>query len=222
MARGPEYGAAHKAERASLVPIVGAGQATCTEPVCLMPTRHIPPGTPWDLAHDRDTTARLGIPVYHGPAHRRCNRAEGARWRNQRAPVPTIDAPGRRVVLICGPPGAGKTTHAHTLGLTVFDRDDPRWCNSERMFTAITSQLAADPHAQAVVIRSGATRAARTAAATRVGATETKLILTDAETCIRRVRDRAAPWPSIPRQIAAVRQWWAAYEPDDAPEFWAL
>lgn len=46
-----------------------------------MPTRWIQPGTPWDLAHDR---SRPGF--YLGPAHAKCNRAEGARWGNaQRA-----------------------------------------------------------------------------------------------------------------------------------------
>jgi hypothetical protein len=58
-------------------PVVEAGQAHCTEPVCAYRTRWIPPGTAWDLAHDRTTGS------YRGPAHRKCNRAEGARWGNQ-------------------------------------------------------------------------------------------------------------------------------------------
>jgi hypothetical protein len=76
-ARG--YGAAHQRERERLRPSVEAGEAVCTEPICVLErlgaTRWIPPGAPWDLAHDRHTGG------YHGPAHRRCNRAEGARWK---------------------------------------------------------------------------------------------------------------------------------------------
>jgi hypothetical protein len=58
--------------------VVDRGDAWCAEPVCLNPYgRWIPPGTPWDLAHD---------PVdgsYLGPAHARCNRSEGARRGNR-------------------------------------------------------------------------------------------------------------------------------------------
>ena len=69
-ARG--YGTAHQRERKRWARQVEAGKAHCTEPVCLMDDRWIPPGTPWDLAHGptRDT--------YRGPAHHRCNRTEGA------------------------------------------------------------------------------------------------------------------------------------------------
>lgn len=74
------YGAKHQAERRRLAPLVEAGLASCTEPVCLMDDRWIEQGTPWDLAHDRDA----GPGCYHGPAHRRCNRSEGIRWRNLR------------------------------------------------------------------------------------------------------------------------------------------
>ena len=73
-ARG--YDSRHQAERARLKPTVDAGQAYCTEVICLMPSRWIQPDAHWDLAHDR---ARGG---YLGPSHRRCNRAEGARWRH--------------------------------------------------------------------------------------------------------------------------------------------
>lgn len=87
-ARG--YGAKHQAERERHRPAVEAGQAECAELACLATTRWIAPGTPWDLAHDR---ANGG---YLGPAHRKCNRAEGARYRNRggrrNAPAPQRDA----------------------------------------------------------------------------------------------------------------------------------
>jgi len=67
------YGYEHQLERERWRPVVDAGRAICAEPICLMPARAINPGTPWDLAHNRSTGG------YRGPAHRRCNRAEGAR-----------------------------------------------------------------------------------------------------------------------------------------------
>ncbi len=73
-ARG--YGNKHQRERKRLRPIVEAGQAYCTEPICLMGDRWIEPGTLWDLAHNRDTGG------HRGPAHIRCNRTEGIRYRN--------------------------------------------------------------------------------------------------------------------------------------------
>jgi len=57
--------------------LIAAGQGWCCEPICLMPTRHIPPGTPrtsWHVAHMPDgITIRPGI-----TAHARCNTSEGA------------------------------------------------------------------------------------------------------------------------------------------------
>lgn len=67
-ARG--YGRTHQNTRKHWAPIVDAGSGWCTEPVCLMPTRWIPPGAPWHLAHAD------GQDGYRGPAHRRCNLAE--------------------------------------------------------------------------------------------------------------------------------------------------
>ena len=72
----PDYGYPHQKERRRWAPIVAAGHATCTELVCLMNSRRITPGTAWDLAHDRIHGG------YLGPAHRRCNRSEGARHKN--------------------------------------------------------------------------------------------------------------------------------------------
>jgi hypothetical protein len=80
-ARG--YGSQHQKERERLKPTVMAGNAHCTEPICLMPTRWIPPG-PFDLAHNREASRQAGRPIYRGPAHCRCNRSEGARHRHRK------------------------------------------------------------------------------------------------------------------------------------------
>lgn len=84
----PIYNTAlHKAERKRWAPVVAAGQAHCTELVCKMPSRWIPPG-PWQLAHDRrvHTGPHTCTPAcYLGPAHVRCNTAEGGRERHHRA-----------------------------------------------------------------------------------------------------------------------------------------
>lgn len=71
------YGRAHQRRRLALTPLVDSGHAECTELICVMPSRHIIPGTPWDLAHDRRTPG-----AYLGPAHERCNRSEAARYKN--------------------------------------------------------------------------------------------------------------------------------------------
>lgn len=69
----PQYNYKHEQVRAALRRSVDAGQAWCAEDHCLMPTRWIPPGTPWDLAHNRATGG------YLGPAHAKCNRTEGGK-----------------------------------------------------------------------------------------------------------------------------------------------
>jgi hypothetical protein len=68
----PRYRHQHQQERARLKPAVDAGDAYCVQPICLKPTRWIPPGTRWDVAHDDTGTVTLG------PAHEKCNRSDGA------------------------------------------------------------------------------------------------------------------------------------------------
>lgn len=68
----PRYRHAHQQQRARLTPLVEAGEAYCAQPVCVMSTRWIPPDAAWDVAHDDSGTVTLG------PAHRKCNRRDGA------------------------------------------------------------------------------------------------------------------------------------------------
>jgi hypothetical protein len=65
----PEY----RAERKAIDQAQAAGQwLWCNEIQCVHPSRDIAPWQPADVAHDVTGTRILG------PAHRRCNRREGA------------------------------------------------------------------------------------------------------------------------------------------------
>lgn len=114
----------------------------------------------------------------------------------------------RQVLLICGPPGSGKTTLAHSLGLKVYDRDDKCWRNEPHFVSAI-SHLGSDLDAQAAVIRCGAGAQSRSKTANLIKPTEVRILEVDAETCIRRVRERSRG--NVDRDIAAVRKWWRDY-----------
>lgn len=71
--RTPEYRAARKAYTAAQQ----RGQwHECVQSVCVMPSRAIPPDQPIDVAHDDSGTVILG------PAHAKCNRADGGRRRH--------------------------------------------------------------------------------------------------------------------------------------------
>lgn len=114
----------------------------------------------------------------------------------------------RVVVLLFGPPGAGKTTLARASGLRVYDRDDPEWGQDEGRFRAGLRALAADPRAQAVVIRAGSTESARATHRRMVAATHAYLVYEDERTCQHRVKVRARD----PRDHVNVVNWFKRYD----------
>lgn len=119
----------------------------------------------------------------------------------------------RTVVLLCGPPGAGKTTAAHQSGLTVFDRDDPEW-HSESQFRARIADLARDPHAQAVVIRAGASSSARRKAADLIGATHTFLLIEEPRELAHRVATRNRTDKRA--GLASIKTWFSQHDRTDS------
>lgn len=126
----------------------------------------------------------------------------------------------RRVVLIAGPPGAGKTTRARQLGLRVLDLDDVEWAGDDRRFRAALAALGRDRSADAVVIRSCATASAWRKTAALVGATSTELLNPGPDVCRRRItadsgRDYVArTWSSVGSRLAGVTTWYSAHAAD--------
>jgi ribose 1,5-bisphosphokinase PhnN len=107
----------------------------------------------------------------------------------------------RTVVLLVGPPGAGKSTAANFSSLRVYDRDEDQWA-SER-------------GAHAVVIRAGATASSRARTADLIRPTHTLLLTADRDTLVRRIRDRGRG--DTVQTLAGVDRWLTTYQNDRTP-----
>ncbi len=82
-----KYGHEHRKVRAQYQRLIDAGQGWCAEPICLMPSREIPPGSgpdDWHVCHDPSGTRIIG------PGHARCNESEAAK-RGNAMRKPTTD-----------------------------------------------------------------------------------------------------------------------------------
>lgn len=103
----------------------------------------------------------------------------------------------------------------------MFDRDDPEW-SSEKRFTTRLADLARDPFARAVVIRSGATSSARARASRLTNATHVFLLTEPLPELERRVRERNRA--DKVAGLQSLRSWFSRHDRDDgAPDFpgWA-
>ena len=82
-----KYGHEHRKVRAQLQRLIDAGQGLCAEPICLMPSREIPPGSgpdDWHVCNDPSGAKVIG------PGHARCNESEAAK-RGNAMRKPTTD-----------------------------------------------------------------------------------------------------------------------------------
>lgn len=108
----------------------------------------------------------------------------------------------RTVILVAGPPCAGKTTWAHKharLGDLILDQDDMTPAEFDRR----ARQVATMTTGTAYVIRCCGGPAARRAFTTKIRATRVVLLNPPADVLLARARQR----PNPHRHVAAVRYW---------------
>ena len=104
-----------------------------------------------------------------------------------------------------GPPGAGKSTYAASLGLVHLEYE--HYGSNATFVAAVRRHVAADD-AQVVVVRCCDTTAEQERWELLCGATETVVLDTPLDECRRRISERRRPqWRA---ELAAAERWWQA------------
>ena len=132
-----------------------------------------------------------------------------------------IDHPewaGRNCTLICGPPGAGKTTlalqlHSRTLDLADFPTGTPR--ERMRSFGRQAWRAGRNPNPDLAVVQGAPLLERRLHLADQCHPARTIILLTDADTCHQRVTARnrqGADGRGVSGQHAAIDYWWRQWQ----------
>lgn len=124
----------------------------------------------------------------------------------------SIEWSGRVVVLIVGPPGAGKTTAARQSGLQIFDRDDEQWAG-EKHFNQALAKLGDNRQAQAVIIRWGASTEARQKTIDLIKPTHKFYITATRDECARRIRQRGRA--DSQQTLSGLNKWFDRFDTTD-------
>lgn len=171
----------------------------------------IPPDIRPDLARARHNL-RL--------AHFGCNSSYGrGEYETRPGRTPITNVGPRIVVVLFGPPGAGKTTIAHQSGLTIYDRDDAIWAaGGEQAFRQALDTLGHNPTARAIAIRSGATSNARRTTIRQTNATHAYLVLADPAQCHQQARHRRRA--DVRHSHGAIEKWFATFDHHDGMPTW--
>jgi len=138
--------------------------------------------------------------------------------------VITIEHPEnahRNVTLICGPPGAGKTTLAlqlHPQALDIGDLPPGTARQRSKIYARKAWRIGNNPHANTAVTRGAPTEAERARQRELCKPARTVIMLTPADECHRRVTQRNRPGDpgrELADQHDTIDTWWTAWQAEN-------